>query len=117
MTYVLQCVECGQWDFTKHFDEQFLCADCTATDFCLECDNPMFECECLNFCQHCSNEEEDCSCGCCEDCGAIIPECRCDPDYANDPYDDDDWGDGAPCTECIEDEIDRKVVLMKHRRL
>ena len=88
-SYVLQCVECGQWDFTKRFDEQFLCGDCSATDFCLDCENPMFDCDCLDYCQHCSNEAEDCDCGC------------CDPDD----------------TEDIEDEIDRKVELMEHGRI
>lgn len=50
------------------------------------------EIEALNaivYCQHCSYDEDSCNCQYCEDCGLNTYDCGCDPDYANDPYDED----------------------------
>ena len=40
------------------------------------------------YCQHCAKDEDLCDCPCCEDCGQYEYNCRCDPEYANDPFEE-----------------------------
>ena len=87
------------------------------------------------------NYEIDIECRCCEDCGQYTYDCHCDPEYANDPFEEDEDLDdtdgesqswlcpncGDPAYDCgcmdepqgsdLEDEIDRKAELMEHGRI